>query len=96
MKCPGIENYQHKIKQLLKILSTKNHETEDNRNTPFQTELNMLTQALGELKTLRIRNTKINNRSRQRTKKEEMQRELAEINSQQKKKTKDAFFRTEK
>lgn len=86
MKCPGIENYQHKIKQLLKILSTKNHETEDNRNTPFQTELNMLTQALGELKTLRIRNTKINNRSRQRTKKEEMQRELAEINKVNKRK----------
>ena len=73
MKCPGTEKYQHKIKQLLKILPTKNHETEENHNTTFQTELNILTQALGELKTLRIRNTKINNRSRQRTEKEEMQ-----------------------
>lgn len=48
----------------------QDHETEDNRNTPFQTELNMLTQSIWGVKTLRIRNTKINNRSRQRTKKE--------------------------
>ena len=63
MKCPGIEKYQHKIKQLLKILPTKNHETEENHNTTFQTELNSLTQAPGELKTLRVGNTRINNRS---------------------------------
>ena len=86
MKCPGTEKYQHKIKQLLKILPTKNHETEENHNTTFQTELNILTQALGELKTLRIRNTKINNRSRQRTEKEEMQWELIEINKDNKRK----------
>lgn len=88
MKCPGTENYQHRIKQLLKNSSTKDHETEDNRNTPFQTELNMLTQAFGELKHLESETQKLTTEVG-KEQKEEMQRELVEINKVNKRKTKD-------
>lgn len=74
MKCLPMKDISTKIKQLLKILPTQNHEAEENCNTTFQTELSILTQALAELKTnSRIRNTKVNIRHEQEQKREEMQ-----------------------